>query len=408
MIAGYNNEEFLKDLKYNLTPDLLEKLALTKKQLRQEYNDKKRNSQDRNISCYLHGAFEDKVLPSIYNLSNGYELQDDFIKQGNSNVDNIALEKISNIVNSIGSSAKYEEGTTLERCVNSIYNRYCYQNQNNNEEDQNNNGNGKPGKGELSDQELKEIQDKINQFTCASDDDDNSEDVIFRDDNTLLKLPGYQRLLEWLKEIEKTTISSKKSYRPIQKISDLQKVSPVELVKPRALLMKKIVNKELWCRQKVPNNRFMNIMTDASGSMQDYFDQRNTLIKTMFNDCIRLKIDLKHQFWQTRLCSKGLYGIQDIKSIDTLNGILRLNPDGSDRMGYCVVEKLRLLNHTVEKQYLLCISDGTGSLDSDEQAHKIYQLAKEKNVDVKFALFSRGNNKMYSIKKDDMFYVYQK
>lgn len=407
MIAGYNNEEFLKDLKYNLTPDLLEKLALTKKQLKQESKDKTRSSTDRNISSYIDSEFEKKILPAIYNMSNGYELQDDFIKQGSSKIIE-GYEKISNIVNSIGSSAKYEEGTALERCVNSIYNRYCYQNQNNNEEDQNSNGKGKPGKGELSEKELKEMQDKINQFTCASDDDDNSEDVIFRDDNTLLKLPGYQRLLEWLKEIEKTTISSKKAYRPMQKISDLQKVSPVELVKPRALLMKKIVNKELWCRQKVPNNRFMNIMTDASGSMQDYFDQRNTLIKTIFNDCIRLKIDLKHQFWQTRLCSNNLFGIQDIKSIDALDSILRLNPDGSDRMGYCVVEKLKLLNHTAEKQYLLCISDGTGSLDDDNQAYEIYQLAKEKNVDVKFALFSRGNNDMYSIKKDDIFYVYQR
>ena len=224
-------------------------------------------------------------------------------------------------------------------------------------------------------------------------------------ENPLQALSAYKQLEEWFESI-KTSDATKKKFQPISKMSDLQKVSAIEFVKPRGLLMKKIVNRELYCKQSVPADRFMNTIIDFSPSMSSFNKWRNLLLERIYEDCEKMNITFENTFWDTNLYPGGSYGPQTIKSKkDLKEKVLDSFPRGNGTdMETSTIQKLQLLKKTKAKQYLLVISDGDGSIDRN--AAMIYKLCAEKNIDIKFALFT-DDSTMNGIKKSDIFQIFQ-
>ena len=81
------------------------------------------------------------------------------------------------------------------------------------------------------------------------------------------------------------------------------------------------------------------------------------------------------------------------------------SPRGSEDVERSVMEKLNMINKTSNTQYLLFVSDGTATIESTDVGKRIERIAKEKNVDIKFALFS-AQNTMNGISEENIFYVY--
>jgi hypothetical protein len=399
MIAGNSTNSYITDVKYNMTPEMLHKLAQTKKALTQLG---KTNSNANWAAKY----FEDTFLPNVYNIANGNPIQSaQFKRPDGEKIE--AWEEATDFINIVGESAKYEQGNTLEKIVNSMYNRYqsIIEETEQKEQQKTQSKPGDPSKKEQ--REAEELQEALSKYTCSQEESEVSKDKLKQVDNGLLDMPGYKQLLKWLNKITKTEVSKKKAYKPISKMSDLQKVSVVEFAKPKALLMKKIVNQELYVKKIVENERFMYTMIDNSGSMDGRVKKRNTLMTQVFKDCTSVGIQLNNCFWNTHLNNGNLLGPKMIRTEQSLKtDVLSIQPDGDDCMGRCVVEKLKLLTKKKEKQYLLCISDGTGSIYDDAESELIYNLAREKNVDVKFALFSSEND-VRTIKNEDIFYIYR-
>lgn len=213
--------------------------------------------------------------------------------------------------------------------------------------------------------------------------------------------PEFKELYEWLKKFE-TTTSKKKVFKQMEKMSDIQKVSAVEFAKPRILFMKKLLNKDLWFRGEQPADRFLHCITDFSGSMGGYMGQRNKAWQMLFDTCKKAGITIENTMFNC-----GLEGnkAERIGNQETLNKMFRYEPDGGDDLGRSTVEKLKLLTRKKEKQYLIAISDGTGSFRNEEISEEAKRLAREKNVELKFILFSHQNS-MQTISKDDIFYIY--
>ena len=400
MVSGHNFNKCIMDMKYNMTHDDYVKILSTKKALKSELHRLKKatsgNSWDSGPPItaemkaemgaldFLVKNFETTVLPSIYNGTDGYETQSAFHKFADGS-NSETLKKVAQTIDAISTGTKYEEGTTLQKSINSLYNEFKH----------------------LStvpptDQEIEQEMEKISQNTC--DDEDNYENGKSNDDQ-LKKKTGYQLLEDWLKSLKGSDVKKKK-FQQMTKMSDLQKVSAVEFIKPKALFMKKLINKEFYCKQTTESEKYMHIITDNSGSMSDFFNNRNSVITKTFESCEKIGISVETSFWNTNIYTEGPFSAQKIRNKNELKEkTLSVLPDGSDNMGRCLEQKLQILQKKKAKQYVLCISDGTGSISGVEQRKKIYELASQKNIEFKFALFSKANE-MYGTKTEDIFYIY--
>lgn len=392
MIAGHSNIACLTDLKYNLEREDYIKIAATKKALSSEANRLQSQwvpgqPKDPRVWAYksMVNNFENVVLPSVYNQLNGYESQSSYYKSVSGATDN-EIKSMSEMVDVISESGKYEEGSTLNKAINSIYNYYS-----------------DIITVDPTDEEVEQEVERVSRNTKCLENEETGEK---RDDKNPLKdKTGYKQLEEWLKKMKGSEVKKKK-YMQMSKMSDLQRVSSVEFIKPKAMLMKKIAGKELYCKRTADSERYMHIMTDRSGSMSDFNRWRNSLIERVYDDCTKMNIQITTSFWNCDIYTTGQYAPQKIRSKAELQAkTLSVQPDGGDRMGFCLEKELKKASKRKAKQYILCVSDGTGSLDDKEQRDRLYQLASSKNIEFKFALFSR-NNEMYGTNKEDMFYIY--
>lgn len=393
MIAGHNKTEFLRDLKYNMTDEDYFRITASKKALENRVKYLKKAQEDKKCSrkeyleaYYLNQYFHKQILPGIYNQLKGYEQEESFYTDDDDE-DKHINSHFSKISDHISAAAKYEEGESIQQLTKGLYNHFkqyeCI-----------------PPTHEEIEEETKELQRETKSL-------EDSEDPFEGDENPMKDMIGYKQLETWLNSLKSST-ESKKKYNTIQKMSDLQKVSATEFVKPRALFMKKVINRELYCKQTVKSERYMYIMTDNSGSMGMYKKWRNNLMMRVYDDTVKLGIQFEHNFWNTTLHEEGKLGPQIIHSREELKEkVLNINATGDDTMGHCVMRKLELIPKRNNKQYLLCVSDGTGSLWDQQQRRDIDKLALEKNIELKYALFSSQNN-MYDTKPEDMFYIYGK
>jgi len=398
MIAGNNAHAFYQDVKYNMDYEDLYKLASVKKILASEEERTYKKAIDEETrgpvsakeyyeAKAINAEFESVMLPSVYNKLNGYETQSAFEDEENEK-DKDILKKIALQSDIMAESGKYEEGSILKKTINAIYNQYKdimeY---------------------EPSEKEIEKEKEKISESTCADENSNKHEDQ--EDKNPLKNMDGYKELEAWLKKLKGTTNSKKKKHRQMSKISDLQKVSVVEFIKPKALFMKKIVGKELYLKQTVESERFMHTIIDRSGSMGGYHNWRNALVEKTYDDCVKMGISVENSFWNTHLYSKGEFAPQRIRNkTDLAEKVFAITEGGDDNMGRCTLEKIRLLPKLKTKQYLLVISDGTGSIYDTDQRITIFAEAESKNIEVKFALFSKKND-MQGTKKEDIFYIYK-
>jgi hypothetical protein len=394
MIAGNDSHACFQDMKYNMEHDDFIKLASIKKALASE--EMREMVKSKELGKFTQGYYNAKlakeklesvILPSVYNKLNGFETQSAFHKT-NKEEDDEALKNIALKSDIMAESGKYEEGTILKKTINSMYNEY---------------------KNIIefppSDEEVEQEEKTVSRNTCA--DEDSHEHQDHEDNNPLAKMDGYKQLEEWLKKMKCTDKSKKKKFRQMSKVSDLQKVSVVEFIKPKALFMKKIVNKELYLKQVIEGERFMHIIIDRSGSMGGYHNWRNALVNKTYEDCVKMNISVENSFWNSHLYKDGPFSPQRIRSkADLESKVFNIDEDDEDNMGRCTLEKVRSLTKEKVKQYILVISDGTGSIYDTEQRKTIFSEAESKNIEIKFALFSHENN-MQGTKKEDIFYIYK-
>lgn len=396
MIAGHNSESLFNDFKYNITNEQIIQLAECKKianlkikELHEKLDFSKsdmgltpKEKEELDVSGRIRDdkRFINEFLPTLYNTVNGNETSDLMYKNG------VISKDLYDFYNTLAYESKYEDGTILDKSISGLH-RYMQ----------------KMSTVAVTEKEVQEMGKSVS--TC-SDEDKGEEPPKKSSEEGLLKMKGYQELVEWLNKITAITSTTKKLQK-MDKYSDLQKVSSVEFIRPKMLFMKKLLNKEFYVKQTTPENRIIHTMIDFSGSMGNYQSWRNALMTRVFKDTKAANIDLYNCFWNTHLHSKtDLKGKEKfIKSEQDLEThVLDKSPRGDDNMGRCVVEKLQELQRSSVRQYLLCISDGTGSIEDDAQSKEIYRLASEKNIELKFALFSSQND-MYSIKKEDTFYI---
>lgn len=400
MVAGHNSKALLNDLKYNVTSDHLYKLTQTKKVAEQKLNEIRKKGFNWSDPTYglpkeefealqLLGKinspeFIPSIVSSIYNQQNGYETVDDSYKSGN------LSKELYDALNLMGHNAKYKSGSALDTSIDAIH-EYVQQ----------------FGTSYVSEEEVESEADAISEMTCS--DEDNEEEPKSTDEKKLEAMKGYAQLKKWLKQITAIT-SQTKVLKQMTKYSDLAKVSASEYIRPKTMFMKKLMNKEFYCRQSDPQHRIIHTMIDFSGSMREYQSWRNALMTRVFNDCTKANIDMYNCFWNTHLHSVSNPDIPKERFIKTTQElethVLKREPRGDDNMGRCVVEKLQQIQRSSIKQYLLCISDGTGSIEDSEQRKQIQELAIAKNIELKFALFSSSND-MQGMPLKDIFYIFK-
>jgi len=392
MIVGQNNIKCLTDLKYNATQDDIVKIIKTKKALKSEIERERAMFKAGKITDltnfeknrFMLENFEKLVLPSIYNSADGHETQSAFHKNATGET-NETLKSLSGKIDTIAASAKYGDGSLLSRSLDAIYDEYKDV--------------------IVSDPTDEEQQEQMNQnasnvISSGEDERVDGED----EENPMKNMSGYKQLEQWMTSI-KTTESSRKKFSAITKMSDLQKVSPVEFAKPKMLLLKKIINKELYCKKPAPADRFMHTIIDCSPSMSSYQKWRNRLVSEMFESCIKLGIKFENTFWDTAIRKDETYGLKKVSNKQDLKkNILDIRPNGNGtNMGNSTIEKLKTIRRTATKQYLLVMSDGDGAIR--DEAPEIYRLCGERNVELKFALFT-DDSEMKNIKKEDIFQIF--
>ena len=435
---GNSNKAFTDELKYNLSDRDVFNLARVKKTIATKINDlhwEYRNTNDSKKKKELDqmtqelNRFRDTlltdVLPSAYNAKNGESLQSQQYLRNGGDIKNEDSVKLAELTNLIAEESKYElESSDISKLLSATDSviRQVYKTKGKPEKpedekkkqgQQNGTGDGKPGnaaKGQPTDEELeaakREIDESIPkcQNTVNKDHAEQDIDLPLQGLETLDKIEGYKQLESWLKKITATAMTKKLS--SIEKMSDLQKVSAVEFAKPRALLMKKIVNKELYVKRKTPMKRRVHVMTDRSGSMRDFYMWKNTILTQIFESCQKSKIDLFHEHFLWEIYDKNHPdGPKEIKTKrNFVDYVLKTANGGGEDVGYATLSKLRSLKKADHKQYVLVISDGTGSIRDEDQSEEIYRLMQEKNIELKFAMFSHQNY-MQTIKESDIFYI---
>ena len=386
MIAGNTKNAFLLDMKYNMTDDMLKKITEMKVSAEKTYQTEwekyrltgKYDQKKMEVLNYMRKDIDTEILPSIYNKALGHEFQTEF--SGKSEASDIITDRVD-IASAL---AKYKGGSILENTIDAAYDEFYSDLVEITEEDKNN-----------------EFEAIKRMTQSIENNDEQSDDP----EKQLKGLDGYKSFLDWLKKLRSASVMKKKQTK-IDKASDIQKVPLMELAKPKILLASKIINRELYCKKLAPEKRYMHIMCDRSGSMNSFRKFRDVAALAIYDDCTAANINTSIEFWNTDIYLSGDFASSKISSRAWLEEKLKnTSSRGDDRMGYCVKRRLEQLTRTKTKQYIICMSDGTGSLDGSSQLDEINKLCIAKNAEVKYVLFS-SDNEMYGTKKEDIFYIY--
>ena len=382
MLAGNSRKDYSLDLLYNTDPGVFKSIQDS---LARISHDAESESADKVKMRYLKGMIAGEGLVNVYNAMKNGSLNDGWTTDGHGN----SIEKnkhtrpyteaISDI-DALARMYKDDEGTPFEKMEKAL--RQYTQ------------GLGQASKKEKEQQE-QQMQQRMN--TCSEENNPYGADI----DESSKVDPKFKGVVNWLKSLQ-TTNNKKKIFKQMEKMSDIQKISAVEFAKPKMLFMKKLVNKDFWFRGQTKADRYLHCITDFSGSMGSYMKNRNVAWQLLFDKCTELGIEIENTLFNHELNAETAH---KWKSQADLDKDFRLSPDGDDNLGRATIDKLNLLKRSKEKQYLIAISDGTGSFSGREQSEKAKALALEKNVELKFILFS-SQNSMGSIAKEDIFYVY--
>lgn len=381
MLAGNSRKDYSLDLLYNTDPEVFKSIQDS---LARISHDAESESDNAIKMRYLRDAISGEGLVNVYNAMRDGHLNDGWTTNtyGESAINKHSkpfIEAISDI-DALARMYKDEEGTPFEKMEKALR-QYTQEL-------------GQASKKEKEQQE-QQMQQRIN--TCSNENNPYGAEI---DENSKAH-PKFKEVVNWLKSLQATN-NKKKIFKQMEKMSDIQKISAVEFAKPKMLFMKKLVNKDFWFRGQTKADRYLHCITDFSGSMGSYMKNRNVAWQLLFDKCNELGISIENTLFNHEL---NLETAQQWKSQADLDKAFKLSPDGDDNLGRATIDKLNLLKRTKEKQYLIAISDGTGSFSSTGQSEKAKALALEKNVELKFILFS-SQNSMGSIPKEDIFYVY--
>lgn len=383
MLAGTTARDYLMDLKYNTDPSVLDSISLSLAKIKEKGDSGRDSDAER---CRYMSAFLDRDnLANFYNamqtgkFNTGITTDTAGGKIGNKHyLDSLeTLEALASIY------SKEEFENPFEK-INKALSDFTYMFK-------------EPSSKTKKDE--KEKMEGRSRMTCSDKDtfgQKKQEPPAAEND------PKFSELVKWLDSIKETT-ETKKKLRQMEKMSDLQRVSATEFIKPKGLFLKKLINKEFWVKGQVKAERFLHVVTDNSGSMTGYRQNRNTAWSALYDMCQKKGIKMEMGFFNTRLWDK----IFKIDSKADIEKLYSNNIDGDDNLGRATIEKLNKLNKKSERQYLVMISDGTGSFESKSQSDLAVRLAKEKNVEVKYILFS-DQNCMYSTPIEDIFYIYKR
>ena len=410
MILGNNKVDYLNDIRFNLSEDDTTSMAKIKTFLNGNINDRK-NGRKFDV---MRKTFESDVLPSIYNRINGTPLSTSSFKQSDgSNVE--AFKEVLLDEAYISELAKTKDKSAISSILEAFDEKYGVSRWLEEMEKKN------PGKNNSDVEKAKEDSKKKLEKMLKDDEDskeqkEDEEEIrkidkrkekeiderIARVNKELGSLSGYKQLEKWLDSIKKTSSTTTEMVQ-MTKMSDLRKVSISEFAKPRMLVLKRAVNREYYVRSKVEQDRSMFVCTDNSGSMGDFIGKRDGLLARVQSDCELKKINMYHTYFVHKLIGSEVH----IKNKLDMYSNFNYSPGGGEDVERSVMEKLNMINKTSNTQYLLFVSDGTATIESTDIGKRIERIAKEKNVDIKFALFS-AQNTMNGISKENIFYVYGK
>ena len=408
MILGNNKVDYLNDIRFNLSEDDITSMAKIKTFLNGNVNDKK-NGRKFDV---MRRSFESDILPSIYNRINGTPLTTSSFKQSDgTNVDTLKEVLIDQAY--ISELSKTKDNSVLSNILESFDEKYGvskWLEERDKQNPGNKNSDVEKAKGE-SKKKLEKMLEDYEESKEQEEDETEKQKIdkrkekeiderIAKVNKELGSLSGYKDLEKWLDSIKKTSSTTTEMVQ-MTKMSDLRKVSISEFAKPRMLVLKRAVNREYYVRSKVEKDRSMFVCTDNSGSMGDFIGKRDGLLARVQSDCESKKINMYHTYFIQKLIGSEVH----IKNKLDMYSNFNYSPGGGEDVERSVMEKLNMINKTSNTQYLLFVSDGTATIESTGVGRRIEKIAKEKNVDIKFALFS-AQNTMNGISKENIFYVY--
>ena len=380
MIAGNSHRDFIKDLLYNASPEALLKIQNGLAKIKHEReNETKDVNRVRKLSM-METLLGQEALVNLYNAMRDGKLNDGFTTEQLGRADQKFVVEAKKDIDALARIFADKEMDVFDKmgAAMEMYTRSF---------------------GEATEKEKQQQSQAMAKVRQTCEDENIKYNAPISPDKEVQ--PKFKELYDWLKRFE-TTTSKKKAFKQMEKMSDVQKVSAVEFAKPRALFMKKLVGREFWFRGEKPEDRYLHCITDFSGSMGEFMGERNTTWQMLFDTCQKAGIEIENTMFNC-----GLENNKPVKWTDqeVLNKCFKFQPDGGDDLGRATIDKLRLLTRKKEKQYLVAISDGTGSFRNEDTAELAKQLALEKNVELKFVLFSKENS-MYTIDTKDIFYIF--
>ena len=403
MIVGNNKRTYLNDIKYNLNEDHIDELMKVKKFLC-EQNSK--------VPKYMGKNFEKEILPSLYNLAKGEKINTNYFKDME-DVNDMEKKDVVLDMSVIAEMAKAGDTDMLQNIIQSIKKRYDYASW----EEQKEKENPGSGKRKETEKQTEKFMDKLMEEDGEEDEPTDSdeegeinkkkkeflEDIIKENkkiSDTLKSKPNYAEFLKWLDKMKEADSNKKKLFQ-VEKMSEMSKIPISEFGKPKILMLKRMVNREYYIRKNQPVDKFMEVCTDDSGSMGDYFKHRQTALVDVFNACKDRNIKFNHMFFVQTIDKNPI----DIKSEAELYDIVSKYPGGSENIYISTFDKLKSMEKKQNKQYLLFISDGTATIPTTEMGKTLQNMAEEKNIDLKYVLFSE-ENEMHGIDRKNIFYIF--
>lgn len=379
MLASASIKDYIMDLKYNSDPDVVKSIAnsIAKIQKDDRVSQKGISPEERRNIQIENSMLSGYNMPALYNaMKKGFVEDGQFIENGGADEYGKGAKEL---VDAYARMYANQDISPFEKIDNFLKAHTQYLT--------------------LRSEPQEEEQQEIMQSMMTFDDEDDLDSGFFDEDRDV-EQSQFAQLLQWLDDMKKSS-SEEKKFSQIEKISDLQKVAVSEFARPRPLFIKKLINKDFWIRKTVPLKRNLYTIVDRSGSMQEFVDKRNEALKFIFDTCIGKDIKMFHTSFYTHLNNDEM----EISGEDELKKISRISPDGPDNLGNATIEKLNKITRKPEKQYLIVMSDGTGSFNDAKQSDLANSLAISKNVEIKYVLFSHQND-MHTIKKEDIFYIF--
>jgi hypothetical protein len=375
MIVGNSRRKAILDINYNATSEQMEKMAEVKSILR---SIKKRESAKELIN---NMTFEEGIIPTVYNMVENNNINMGQL-QGESGepINELFLgtkQELSNILAYTNATDKSK--SALDRMVDGLYGYAQAINE---------------GVKENKKSSAEAIKQSFN--TLAEEEAKGNKEF---GENFNDKTQGQDDFDKWIRDLEAQIDQGDKKMQQLEKYSELQKVSTIEFVKPKQLFVKKLLNKDFYIRKPSPKERKLYVITDNSSSMDNCRRYRANIMDMIYNACKKNKIDMYHDFF-----NYGLHNEEVRVSYEELNRIKSRYPNGQDNVGSSTYDKLMKMKRSDNRQYLLVISDGTANLGGFNLTSEIMKLCKEKNVDLRFILFTRDMDE-YNIPNDNIFYM---